>query len=152
MVTKTFPMGVPIASCLGPARHLLGDGIQDGHPAFGICRDDGVADAAHRDKEARFVALAGHARGVLADQRFLELIGGSHAPAFGFVPLLQPPLEDGARIAQAIGEIAELSDTRRPRRDRLTARQRPRRSDGRHLGADDAPANENCHQQSLRPR
>ena len=61
---------------------------------------------------------------MLADERFLELIGGPRAPAFCVVPLLQPPLEDGTGIAQSIREVVELGDMRLPGRDRLTSRQR----------------------------
>ena len=75
-------------------------------------------------------------------ERVLELARRPRPLPLRVVALLQPPLEDAARVAQALGEVVELGDARVPGRRRLAARHRPRRRDRRDLGADDAPADD----------
>ena len=86
---------------------------------------------------------SGQARGVLACASSSS--SAAHAPAFCLVRL-QAALEDGpasrSPLARSLNSVT---------RDVQGAIGSPRASaspiDGRHLGAHDAPADENCHQQ-----
>ncbi len=117
---------------LRPSGQGFRHGVEDRHASFCVGRDHRVADAAERDEEARLVALADDPRRVLAAQRVLEIARRPRPLALRVVALLQPPLEDAARVAQALGEVVELGDARAPapasaRRVPPPAPPRPRR-------------------------
>ena len=115
---------------LGPAGQRLRHRVEDRDAALRVGGNHRVADAAQRDGEARLVALAGGARGLLALERPLELGRRFGALGLGHVALAQPLIEDRRGVAQAAGEIVEFLDhapgrARPVRRGPARARRRP---------------------------